>query len=157
MSPGHKSKHSGVPQFTFFFFKFPQSLLWCWQIISLAGSAVQDSRNPQGSTQTTFITGVDTWLCAARHRCRWEAWSVFNGNKAEINCGKSRWGRVEGLRSKCLPKIRTIVPELICPPRFMAQWGCTSEEQAIYILRMLLFPSHGYKRVLNNSLTEIKR
>lgn len=44
-------------------------------------------------------------------------------NKAEINCGKSRRGRAEGLRSKYLSKIRTIVSELICPPKFMARWG----------------------------------
>lgn len=37
-----------------------------WKVLSLGGSAVQKSRKPQGSTQTTFITGVDIWLCATR-------------------------------------------------------------------------------------------
>lgn len=91
---------------------------------------------------------------AAQHRWVWEPWSVSSGNKAEINCGKSQWRRFEGLGSKYLSKIRTIVSELNCPPKI---YGLTGGGQAIYIQRMLLFPSHGDKRVLNNSLTEMKR
>lgn len=48
---------------------------------------------------------------------------MFSGNEAEINCGKSQRRRFEGLGSKYLSKIRTIVSELNCPPKIYGLTG----------------------------------
>lgn len=119
------------------------------------GQQLRSHATLRAPRRQVLITGVEA-CCSASPRV---GTLKFSGNEAGINCGKSQRRRFEGLGSKYLSKIRTIVSELNCPPKIYGWtrgWG-TPEEQAIYIQRMLLFPSHGDKRVLNNSLTEMKR